>query len=316
MHFPMLTDSNDAELAAGVQAGDEACFHVLYARHAPQLYRVVVRVLGGDATEADDVVQETWLRALAALGGFRWESAFSRWLIGIGINQARDALRRRSRSITAGSDGTRTERLRARVAPIGERIDLERAVALLPARRRTVLVLHDIEGYAHEEIGQMLGCHVGTSKSQLHKARAKLREILAAGGSVVTGPSGAGKSSLLNAVQPGLQLRTGELSAKVGRGRHTTVSAVMLPLDGGGFLVDTPGFSEVGLWGVDPGELDDCFPEFRPWLAQCRYADCVHRSEPGCRVREALERGEIDPSRYESYATLFDELKSAPEAWE
>lgn len=145
---------------------------------------------------------------------------------------------------------------------------------------------------------------------------AKLREILAGRVSVVTGPSGAGKSSLLNAVQPGLQLRTGELSAKVGRGRHTTVSAVMLPLDGGGFLVDTPGFSEVGLWGVDPGELDDCFPEFRPWLAQCRYADCVHRSEPGCRIREALERGEIDPSRYESYATLFDELKSAPEAWE
>lgn len=145
---------------------------------------------------------------------------------------------------------------------------------------------------------------------------AKLREILAGRVSVVTGPSGAGKSSLLNAVQPGLQLRTGELSAKVGRGRHTTVSAVMLPLDGGGFLVDTPGFSEVGLWGVDPGELDDCFPEFRPWLAQCRYADCVHRSEPGCRIREALERGEIDPSRYESYATLFDELRSAPEAWE
>jgi ribosome biogenesis GTPase len=145
---------------------------------------------------------------------------------------------------------------------------------------------------------------------------AKLREILAGRVSVVTGPSGAGKSSLLNAVQPGLQLRTGELSAKVGRGRHTTVSAVMLPLDGGGFLVDTPGFSEVGLWGVDPGELDDCFPEFRPWLAQCRYADCVHRSEPGCRIREALERGEIDPSRYESYAMLFDELKSAPEAWE
>lgn len=145
---------------------------------------------------------------------------------------------------------------------------------------------------------------------------AKLREMLAGRVSVVTGPSGAGKSSLLNAVQPGLQLRTGELSAKVGRGRHTTVSAVMLPLDGGGFLVDTPGFSEVGLWGVDPGELDDCFPEFRPWLAQCRYADCMHRSEPGCRIREALERGEIDPSRYESYATLFDELKSAPEAWE
>ena len=143
-----------------------------------------------------------------------------------------------------------------------------------------------------------------------------LRSALAGRVSVVTGPSGAGKSSLLNTVQPGLRLRIGELSAKVRRGRNTTVGAVMLPLDGGGFLVDTPGFSEVGLWGVDPGELDDCFPEFRPWLAECRYADCVHRSEPGCRIREALERGEIDPSRYESYGTLFDELKSAPAAWE
>jgi ribosome biogenesis GTPase len=143
-----------------------------------------------------------------------------------------------------------------------------------------------------------------------------LRRTLAGRVSVVTGPSGAGKSSLLNAVQPGLGLRTGELSARVRRGRNTTVSAVMLPLEGGGYLVDTPGFSEVGLWGVDPAQLDSCFPEFRPWLAQCRYADCRHRSEPGCLIREAVERGDVDPSRYQSYLTLFDELKSAPAEWE
>ncbi|HYC31886.1 MAG TPA: ribosome small subunit-dependent GTPase A [Gemmatimonadales bacterium] len=143
-----------------------------------------------------------------------------------------------------------------------------------------------------------------------------LRRTLAGKISVVTGPSGAGKSSLLNAVQPGLSLRTGEISAKVRRGRNTTVGAVMLPLESGGYLVDTPGFSEVGVWGVDPAELDSCFPEFRPWLAQCRYADCRHRSEPGCRIREAVERGDADPSRYESYLTLLDELESAPEDWE
>ena len=135
--------------------------------------------------------------------------------------------------------------------------------------------------------------------------------------SVVTGPSGAGKSSLLNAVQPGLQLRIGDISAKVRRGKNTTVSAVMLPLDRGGFLVDTPGFSEVGLWGVNPAELDDCFPEFRPALAEpCRYADCRHRTEPGCRVRQALAEGRIDQSRYGSYLTLLDELEGAPESWE
>jgi len=134
--------------------------------------------------------------------------------------------------------------------------------------------------------------------------------------SVVTGPSGAGKSSLLNRVQPGLQLRTAEISAKVRRGKNTTVSAVMLPLDAGGYLVDTPGFSEVGLWGIDPGELDSCFPEFRPFLGACRYTDCRHRSEPGCRVRQAVEAGTVARDRWESYLVLLEELESAPEEWE
>ena len=134
--------------------------------------------------------------------------------------------------------------------------------------------------------------------------------------SVVTGPSGAGKSSLLNRVQPGLQLRTAEISARVRRGRHTTVSAVMLPLDAGGYLVDTPGFSEVGLWGIDPGELDSCFPEFRPFLGECRYADCRHRTEPGCRVRDAVAAGAIARDRWESYLVLLEELENEPEEWE
>jgi ribosome biogenesis GTPase len=134
--------------------------------------------------------------------------------------------------------------------------------------------------------------------------------------SVVTGPSGAGKSSLLNGVQPGLKLRTAEISAKVRRGKNTTVSAVMLPLDAGGYLVDTPGFSEVGLWGIEPGELDTCFPEFRPVLGECRYGDCRHRTEPGCRVREAVDAGEIARDRWESYLVLLEELESAPEEWE
>jgi ribosome biogenesis GTPase len=133
---------------------------------------------------------------------------------------------------------------------------------------------------------------------------------------VVTGPSGAGKSSLLNAVQPGLGLRTGEISAKVRRGKNITVSAVMIPLAGGGFLVDTPGFSEVGLWGIDPRELADCFPEFRPFLGQCRYADCRHRGEPGCRVQAAADGGAIAADRLASYLVLLNELESAPREWE
>jgi ribosome biogenesis GTPase / thiamine phosphate phosphatase len=134
--------------------------------------------------------------------------------------------------------------------------------------------------------------------------------------SVVTGPSGAGKSSLLNAVQPGLKLRIGEISARVRRGKNTTVSAVMLPLESGGFFVDTPGFSEVGLWGIEPRELASCFPEMRPFIGECRYADCRHLSEPGCRIRAAAEAGEIQPDRLESYRVLLEELESAPAEWE
>jgi ribosome biogenesis GTPase len=144
----------------------------------------------------------------------------------------------------------------------------------------------------------------------------RLKAALAGRISVVTGPSGAGKSSLLNAIQPGLKLRTGEISARVRRGTNTTVSAVMLPLDGGGYLVDTPGFSEVGLWGIDPGELDDCFPEFRQYLGECRYADCRHLTEPGCRILAAVAAQDIAADRYQSYRVLFEELKSAPEEWE
>lgn len=134
--------------------------------------------------------------------------------------------------------------------------------------------------------------------------------------SVVTGPSGAGKSSLLNAVQPGLRLRTGEISPKLRRGRNTTVSAVMLPLENGGYLVDTPGFSEVGLWGIVPRELASCFPEMRPFIGQCRYGDCRHMTEPGCRIVEAVDSGEILPDRLESYRVLLAELESAPAEWE
>jgi len=134
--------------------------------------------------------------------------------------------------------------------------------------------------------------------------------------SVVTGPSGAGKSSLLNAVQPGLKLRIGELSAKVRRGKNTTVSAVMIPIHAGGYLVDTPGFSEVGLWGVVPRELPTCFPEMRPFIGECRYADCRHMTEPGCRIKEAVNAGQIRADRWESYRILLAELEGAPEEWE
>ena len=134
--------------------------------------------------------------------------------------------------------------------------------------------------------------------------------------SLLAGPSGAGKSTLLNRLQPGLGLMTRDISERIRRGRNTTVSAVLVPLDAGGWLVDTPGFSEVGLWGIEPRELARCFPEFREPLEHCKFADCSHRSEPGCAVRAAVDQRTIHPERYASYLTLLQELLSAPKDWE
>lgn len=144
----------------------------------------------------------------------------------------------------------------------------------------------------------------------------EVRGMLAGRESVVTGPSGAGKSSLLNALEPGLVLRTGVVSEKVGRGKQTTVGAVLIPLAVGGFLVDTPGFSEVGLWGIVPRELAACFPEFRPLLDQCRFPDCSHTHEPGCAIQGAADAGTVHSDRLASYRTLLAELQGEPKEWE
>jgi len=138
-----------------------------------------------------------------------------------------------------------------------------------------------------------------------------LHDALVGKVSVLTGPSGVGKSSLMNSMFPGLDLRVGEISESVNKGRHTTVGGYLHPLPGpeGGYLADTPGLREVGMWALDPAELDRCFPEFRPFLADCRFGDCTHRVEPECAVRDALARGEISAARYDSYLRLREELE-------
>ncbi|HEX6134316.1 MAG TPA: ribosome small subunit-dependent GTPase A [Longimicrobiales bacterium] len=139
------------------------------------------------------------------------------------------------------------------------------------------------------------------------------RRIVCSSRSVVTGPSGAGKSSLLNAVQPGLGLRIGAVSEAARKGQHTTVSARVIPLECGGFVADTPGLRELGLWGIESAELADYFPEFADLIGSCRFAgSCSHTHEPGCAIRGAVEAGEIDRGRYESYVTLLGEVTAAP----
>ena len=128
--------------------------------------------------------------------------------------------------------------------------------------------------------------------------------------SVVVGASGVGKSSLLNAVQPGLGLRVGEVGLKTGKGRHTTTLVELFPLEFGGEVADTPGIREVGLWGVDTENLDLYFPEMEPYLGECKYTDCIHVSEPRCAITDAVNTGKISDVRYQSYISLKNDEKT------
>lgn len=133
--------------------------------------------------------------------------------------------------------------------------------------------------------------------------------------SLFSGPTGVGKSSLLNALQPGLRLRTGEVSAKSGAGRHTTVSAEMHPFGSSGFVVDTPGLRDIGLWGLDPDEVAAAFPEFFELAGECRFDNCRHLEEPGCAVTEAVRDGCLAATRHMSYRQFLEEAHKAARPW-
>lgn len=122
--------------------------------------------------------------------------------------------------------------------------------------------------------------------------------------SVFAGPSGAGKSSILNAIQPGLGLAVKEVSEATSKGKHTTVSRKLLPLDLGGYVADTPGLKALDLWDITPEEVDGYFREISKALKHCQFSDCTHTHEPGCAVIEAIKKKKIHPERYESYLRM------------
>lgn len=126
--------------------------------------------------------------------------------------------------------------------------------------------------------------------------------------SAFVGLSGVGKSSLLGRIQPGLSIRVAEVGEKSGHGRHTTTTSRLYRLDCGGYVADTPGMREFGLWGMFKADLGAGFEEIEERASGCRFRDCLHVEEPGCAVREALDEGEIDNSRYLSYRALLEEL--------
>ena len=145
-----------------------------------------------------------------------------------------------------------------------------------------------------------------------------VRKLLCGKISAFTGNSGAGKSTLLNAIDSTLNIATGEISRKLGRGRHTTRHAELYKLSGGGYIADTPGFSTFETNRYDiirKEEVADCFREFTQYIDHCRFRGCTHVCEMGCAVVEAVERGEIPVSRHESYKTMYEEAKQLKE-WE
>jgi ribosome biogenesis GTPase len=131
----------------------------------------------------------------------------------------------------------------------------------------------------------------------------EFKKLLANKISAMAGPSGVGKSSLLNCIQPGLELAVNEVSA-FHQGKHTTVVRELFPLKGGGYVADTPGWRSLALWDTEPEEMDAYFPELAPLVAQCQFNDCTHTHEPGCAVLKAVKEGKVYTERYESYLRL------------
>jgi RNA polymerase sigma-70 factor (ECF subfamily) len=169
---------DDAQLIERARSGDAVAMRDLYRRYSAHVYAVVRRIAGEDAL-AEDWSQEAWIRVFRALPGFRGQAKFSTWLHRVAVNSALQGRRKVMRH--ADREVQLQPVLAAAASPRGQvflRARLERAIERLPDRMRQVLVLHDVEGYTHEEVGEMLGVTAGTSKSQLFKARARMREVL------------------------------------------------------------------------------------------------------------------------------------------
>ena len=137
----------------------------------------------------------------------------------------------------------------------------------------------------------------------------EVRRILKGKTTAVAGPSGVGKSTITNHVQEGVSMETGEISKKLGRGRHTTRHSQLIPIDEETYIMDTPGFSSLDVEMMEKEDLKKYFPEFLPYEGDCRFLGCTHTHEPGCAVKDALEDGRINRLRYKNYLGLFDELK-------
>lgn len=153
-----------------------------------------------------------------------------------------------------------------------------------------------------------LGYPVLRTSAETGEGLESFRKELTGRTNVLTGPSGVGKSSILNWIEPELELKTSEVSEKTRKGRHTTTYVSLHPLSEGGFIVDTPGIREFGVLDIEPWELSHFFIEFKQHLQHCRFPTCTHDHEPGCEVKSAVESGEIADERYQSYLNILDSI--------
>jgi len=152
----------------------------------------------------------------------------------------------------------------------------------------------------YEKLGFAVDYVSAVDRLGIEELRGRLRDRI----SVMAGPSGVGKTSLLNELQPGLGGMVKEVSRVKSKGMHTTQVRELFPLDSGGWLADLPGIKTLGLWDIQPEELDGYFREFKDLVQDCQFNDCTHQNEPGCAIRKAVEEGRIHPDRYDSYLRL------------
>ena len=167
----LLPEQDDRDLVSHfLRTRDESSFRTLYRRHTPKIYLLALRLVGGNQHDAEDAVQEAWIQAVRNLSAFRWESSLRTWLCGITIRCSRKLISKRYPTQPFESEPVIPDRK--------DRLNLESLISRLPAGYREVLVLHDVEGFTHEEIGRLLEIKQGTSKSQLFHARRLLRTWL------------------------------------------------------------------------------------------------------------------------------------------
>ena len=166
------------------------------------------------------------------------------------------------------------------------------------------------KGQEYAENYRACGYPVLTVSAAEKQGIEQLKEQLRGRTTTVAGPSGVGKSSLVNCLQSGTVMETGEISQKIERGRHTTRHSELIALGKDTYILDTPGFSSLGLFDLEKEQLAAYYPEFRDYETSCRFGGCTHTAEPECAVKEALEQGRISRLRYENYCQLYEELKA------